>query len=60
MNLRAGLPPSASDDALDRSGAGSAGDLMVHARAGEDPIAPAPPNMLCRSSAPRIIKCRVL
>ncbi|KAK9821995.1 hypothetical protein WJX81_006133 [Elliptochloris bilobata] len=51
VNMSAiGLPPSASDDALDRSGGGSAGDLMVHARAGDEPAAPAPPNALGRSS----------
>jgi hypothetical protein len=52
---RAGLPSSASDDALEAAcgGGGSAGDLSVHARAGEHAIAPVPP-VLGRSSAPRL------
>ncbi len=50
---RAGLPTSASDDALEAAcgGGGSAGDLAVHARAGELAVAPVPP-ALGRSSAP--------
>ena len=49
----AGLPASASDDALERCGAtGSVGELAIHAHAGEDSLAPAAPG-LGRSSAPR-------
>lgn len=52
FHAAAGLPASASDDALERCGAGgSVGELAIHAHAGEDSMAPAAPG-LGRSSAP--------